>query len=126
MQSRGSGKYDATPQRAVEFWTVVRGVEKALGGPDELHGIRSTGNRKWLNSVEYALLSVLVGRSSKNDNPIRSSNAIRTAALQFHSPAGSADIGRDIYELLSLGRIVIVDLSVGPPSVRELPRPRPD
>ncbi|MEK9285686.1 DUF87 domain-containing protein [Bradyrhizobium sp. ISRA442] len=119
LQSRGSGKYDVAPQQAVEFWTVVRGVEKTLGGPDELHGIRGTGNRKWLNSVEYALLSVLVGRSSKNDNPIRSSNAIRAAALQFHSPGGSADIGRDIYQLLSMGRIVILDLSVGPPSVRE-------
>jgi hypothetical protein len=119
MRALGAGRYEADPQQAVEFWTVVREVEKQLGGPDELRGIRGASNRKWLNSVEYALLCVLIGRSSKNDNPIRSSNAIRTAAVQFHSPAGSADIGRDIYQLLTQGRIVIVDLSVGPPSVRE-------
>ena len=68
---------------------------------------------------EFALLCVLVGRSGKTDTPIRSRNAIRTAASQFHSPSGPADVAKDIYALLEHGRIVIVDLSVGPPSIRE-------
>lgn len=114
--SSGRGVYTAHPQDAVEFWKAVRRVEWAL---KDQGGIGGNGRSKFLDEIEMALLSVLLGRSSKNDTPIRAAGSIRNAALQFHSAQGSADVGRDVYELLAQGRIVIMDLSVGPPSVRE-------
>jgi len=120
LEARGGGSYAGSPEAAATFWEAVREVEFALEGhKNTTQGIRGSKGKKWLNALEIALLSVLVGKSSKTDGPIRSSNAIRNAAVQFHSPRGSADVGKDIYDLLEKGRIVIVDLSVGPPSVRE-------
>lgn len=113
--------YMVDPETAKNFWLQVRDVEMNLDGyKGESNGIRTdSGRKKWLDTVDGALLSMLAGRSGKNDTPIRSTNLIRNAALQFHSPVGSDNVGRDIYNYLARGRIVIVDLSVGPPVVRE-------
>lgn len=113
------GLYSAAPEDAVTFWSNIRQIEKALGGGTGVSGGLSDGKRKWLSIEDFALLSVLVGSSSKNDTPIRAGGTIKNAAISFHSPAGSANVADDIYDLLSQGRIVIVDLSVGPPKVRE-------
>lgn len=91
----------------------VRRVERQLE-----NGIGGAGTNKFLDDIALGLLNVLAGRS-KNDTFIRGSNTIGNVARQFHSPAGSADVGRDVYDFLTQGRIVIMDLSVGPPSVRE-------
>lgn len=111
--------YSASLDKAKTFWTEVRDVERQLGGyQSDTKGIRVEG-KKWLDDVDGAMLSILVGKSGKSDTPIRSSNIIRSAAVQFHSSTGSANVGRDIYKHLSDGRVVIADLSVGPPIVRE-------
>ncbi|MBO6538006.1 MAG: DUF87 domain-containing protein [Rhizobiaceae bacterium] len=117
LQSAGK-QYSVDADAAVRFWQSVREIEKACGGPDALQGIRK-GNDKWLSSEDYGLLSVLVGKSSKNDALIRAGGSIRNAAREFHSPKGSANVADDIYGLLKEGRVVIVDLSVGPPRIRE-------
>lgn len=119
--SETKSPYLVSLEQAKSFWSQVREVESALDGyKGESKGIRTDGGKKkWLDTVEGALLSILVGRSGKNDAPIRSTNLIRNAAIQFHSRTGSDDVGRDIYDYLKQGRIVIVDLSVGPPVVRE-------
>lgn len=113
--------YHVDLDTAKTFWLQVRDVEMAKEGyKGESRGIRTdNGRKKWLDTVDGALLSILAGRSGKNDTPIRSTNLIRNAAIQFHSKTGSDNVGRDIYEHLSNGRVVIVDLSVGPPVVRE-------
>lgn len=117
LQSAGKG-YAVDADTAVAFWQSIREIEKNCGGPDTFQGIRKK-NDKWLSSEEYGLLSVLVGKSSKNDALIRAGGSIRNAAREFHSPKGSANVADDIYALLKSGRIVIVDLSVGPPRIRE-------
>jgi len=112
--------YSVDLETAKQFWSEVRDVERQLEGyKKESKGIRGGRQKKWLSDVDGALLSVLVGRSSRNDNGIRSTNSIGNAAIQFHSKTGSDHVGRDIYEHLERGRIVIADLSVGPPVVRE-------
>jgi hypothetical protein len=113
-----AGYWVASPDDAVAFWTKVRAIEKDLRDNRPASTI-TVKNKAWLSEEEFAILCVLVGRSGKTDTPIRSRTAIRTAASQFHSPTGSANVARDIYGLLEQGRIVIVDLSVGPPSIRE-------
>jgi len=80
-----------------------------------------TANRPgspWLDEIERSLLSVLVGRSSTTDGPIIGTQAIG-AARDYHGPHGSQEIAAEIYALLKEGRIVILDLSVGSPSIRE-------
>lgn len=108
----GSG-YRVSPSCSAKFWSEVRNVERATGG------IEKAKDEKWLNTEDVAMLAVLVGKSSKTDGQIRALNAIKSAAAGFHSASGSFNITREIYDLLSAGRIVIVDLSVGKPSIRE-------
>lgn len=118
--------HTATLDALNRFWRVVREVERASEGyrNDEIHGIESKKGTKnkppqvWLSEEERGLLSVLVGRSSTNDTPIITGRAIG-AAKSYHGPGGSEEIAKDVYELLEAGRIVILDLSVGSPSIRE-------
>ncbi|MFD1745046.1 ATP-binding protein [Rhizobium helianthi] len=107
--------FKAEPSVAVRFWLKVREVEKLL---ESTGGIKK-GKDTWLGPEDHALLAMLAGRSHKSDTPIRAGNYVRASASEFHSPDGSNDIVSEIYDLLSSGRIVIVDLSVGVPKIRE-------
>ncbi|TCM78062.1 uncharacterized protein DUF87 [Rhodovulum steppense] len=107
------------------LWRSVREIERAAGGyTSDTDGIlskqptRNAPGSPWLDETERSLLSVLVGRSSVNDAPIAGRQAIG-AAREYHGPNGSGEIAQDICALLKKGRIVILDLSVGSPSIRE-------
>lgn len=112
LERLGKG-YQATPATSARFWLKVRDVERKLDG-----GIKKEKD-SWLGPEDHALLAMLAGRSHKSDTPIRSGNYVRASASDFHSAEGSHDIVKEIYDLLSAGRIVIVDLSVGIPKIRE-------
>ncbi|MEM7515328.1 MAG: DUF87 domain-containing protein [Planctomycetota bacterium] len=121
----GTGPKHRGTLRAVNlFWKVVRSVERdASNGryTDDTVGIVSKKGKSggtWLDGAERSLLSVLVGRSSLNDGPISGPRAIG-AAKDYHGAGGSEDVSRDIYRHLVAGRIVILDLSVGSPSIRD-------
>lgn len=121
----GSGNYWITLSDLTRFWKTAREIEVASGGyRSDADGILSkapTRNRAgspWLDEVERSLLSVLVGKSSLSDAPIIGRQAIG-AAKDYHGPNGSQEIAADIYKYLADGRIVILDLSVGSPSIRE-------
>lgn len=119
-QSSGKGQYVLSLDNAVEFWQAVRNIEYAAGGYGrDQNGICTDPSKPWLDEIERGILSVLVGRSSINDNPIVSTNMIHSAGRDYHGPKGSSSIGQDVYKLLNAGRIVILDLSVGSPSIRE-------
>lgn len=121
----GSGNYTIALQDLMRFWKTAREVEVAAGGyRNDADGIlskaatRTRAGSPWLDEVERSLLSVLVGKSSLNDTPIIGRQAIG-AAKEYHGPNGSQEIAADIYTYLAQGRIVILDLSVGSPSIRE-------
>lgn len=125
LNPAGRGSYTATLADMNQFWRTVREIEVASGGyRNDVDGIlskvatRSRGGSPWLDELERSLLSVLVGKSSLNDSPIIGRQAIG-AAKEYHGPHGSREIANDIYSLLREGRIVILDLSVGSPSIRE-------
>ena len=126
LQRQGTGsRHVATLDDMRVFWRAVREIEMASGGyTNDATAIMSkppTANRPgspWLDEVERSLLSVLVGKSSTTDGPIIGTQAIG-AARDYHGPHGSQEIAREIYSLLENGRIVILDLSVGSPSIRE-------
>ncbi|MCS5627226.1 MAG: DUF87 domain-containing protein [Planctomycetes bacterium] len=121
----GMGNQWITLEDLTRFWKTAREIEVAAGGyKNDTDGILSkaaTRNRAgspWLDEVERSLLSVLVGKSSLSDTPIIGRQAIG-AAKDYHGPGGSQEIAADIYNYLADGRIVILDLSVGNPSIRE-------
>lgn len=125
FHSLGRGNYRINLQDLTRFWKSAREVEVAAGGyRNDTDGILSKAATKsragspWLDEVERSLLSVLVGKSSVSDTPIIGRQAIG-AAKDYHGPNGSQEIAADIYAHLATGRIVILDLSVGSPSIRE-------
>ncbi|MBW0159694.1 ATP-binding protein [Sedimentimonas flavescens] len=120
-----AGSYQINLQDLTRFWKTVREIEVAAGGyKNDVDGIlsktatKSRAGSTWLDEVERSLLSVLVGKSSLSDTPIIGRQAIG-AAKDYHGPNGSKEIAADIYKYLEEGRIVILDLSVGNPSIRE-------
>jgi DNA helicase HerA-like ATPase len=107
------------------FWRAVREIEMANDGHrNDATAISSKPPKDgrpgtpWLNETERSLLGVLVGKSSTTDGAIIGPSAIG-AARDYHGPHGSKEIATEIYSLLKEGRIVILDLSVGNPSIRE-------
>ena len=119
----GDPKVGITLDQAVILFSSIRQVDRELRRSQRennttIIGIESTTKRKpWLDDVDRALLNLLAGESD-NGTPIRSTRPIRNAGIDFHSPSGSDNIPRDVYQHLKRGRIVILDLSVGLPSVR--------
>lgn len=125
FQALGRGHFRIRLQDVTRFWKTAREIEVAAGGyKNDVDGIlskpatRSRAGSPWLDEVERSLLSVLVGKSSTNDTPIIGRQAIG-AAKDYHGPSGSQEIAADIYKYLTDGRIVILDLSVGSPTIRE-------
>lgn len=126
LQLQGAGpRHTLTLEELRRFWRTVRDIEKESGGYQN-EGARiakdmGSRNRQavaWLDDDERSLLSVLVNKSSGGNTPIIGTSAIG-AAREYHGASGSQEIAADIYQLLEGGRIVILDLSVGNPSIRE-------
>lgn len=74
---------------------------------------------KWLNGKEdlVAMLNLLAAKNIQ-DTPI-AGYKILIDARDFHTPNRTDDVGREIYKHLSDGKIVILDLTVGKPSLRK-------
>ena len=78
----------------------------------------SSPNTPWLDETERGLTNLLATKSD-NDTFIRSTRVIGDTVRQWHSPTGSDDVPRDVYNHLKAGKVVIVDLSVGSESTRK-------
>ncbi len=106
-------------ESVTSFWRRVRAADRALGGhEDDDRGLRSSQGNAYLTGEDRSLLNVLVGKNKK-DQTILTTNAIRNAGKEFHGPNGSSNLAAEVYQLLEEGRIVILDLSVGSPKVRD-------
>ncbi len=73
--------------------------------------------KKWLDDDIKAMLNLMAGQNEK-DSPI-AGYRILADARNFHSPLRTGDVGQEIYHHLLNGKIVILDLTVGRPSLRE-------
>jgi len=101
-----------TLDEAVDLFTIIRNANKVAT-------IRSsTKGKAWLDENERGLLNLLVGQSD-GGVPIRSTRVIGNAVKIWHSKTGSDNVPRDVYKFLREGKVVIVDLSVGPESTRK-------
>lgn len=98
-----------------DFLMVVRRV--ALKLKDNHQTLKTKkSSRPWLSDYDLAMLNLI---ASKNDTgaPINTSNLF-TDALKYHAAKGNNNIKKEVYNHLSEGRIVILDLSVGLQSVK--------
>lgn len=77
----------------------------------------STSGNDWLENSVVAMLNMLANKSS-SDAYINGYKVL-TAARGYHSPRRSEEVGKEVYELLEQGKIVILDLSVGNAALRK-------
>ncbi|MBJ7414712.1 MAG: DUF87 domain-containing protein [Niveispirillum sp.] len=79
-------------------------------------GIPSSSGESWFDPTALSLANLLAKENSKGSY-INGFNTLSLGRV-YHSPSGSKSVPDDIYEHLRLGRIVIMDLSVGSEKVR--------
>ncbi|MGC4047478.1 MAG: DUF87 domain-containing protein [Armatimonas sp.] len=78
----------------------------------------STGGNSWVDPVLEALLNMLVRQTSREQD-FGGWRAIRNYTL-YHSTKRNTDVTTEIISHLDTGKIVILDLSVGPVEIREV------
>jgi DNA helicase HerA-like ATPase len=101
---------------AYEWLVLARRADNAKRDKDS-GGIRNPSGHFWLDNTTRSLLNLVTQKNDMN-NYIRGIKAL-TRFVQYHSVQGSDDVARDIYSELKVGKIVILDLSVGIPSIRQ-------
>lgn len=77
----------------------------------------STKGKNWVDDTLKNLLN-MIAQKSDNKNFI-SGFRILTDGVKYHSPRRNREVAGEIYEYLQKGKIVILDLSVGDPRIRE-------
>jgi hypothetical protein len=103
-----------TPEEAVEWFLAAREANKSQnGGPLP----SSTQGKAWLDDDTVAMLNMLANKN-ETDAYIRGYKVL-VDARGYHSHLRSEEVGDEIYELLKDGKIVILDLSVGDPTLRD-------
>lgn len=103
-----------TLDEAVEWFTAAREANKPEnGGPLP----SSTSGKSWLDDDTVAILNMMANKNTK-DAYIRGYKVLLDAR-PYHSHLRSQEVGDEIYQLLVDGKIVILDLSVGDPTLRE-------
>ncbi|WP_019010863.1 ATP-binding protein [Deinococcus aquatilis] len=106
-----------TLRKARELFSYVREANIALSSGAGVGIESSTKNKPWLEPHDIAMLNLIAGKNT-DGRRIRATGTINAIARDYHAPNGSDNIAADIFAHLREGRIVIVDLSVGIPSVR--------
>lgn len=79
--------------------------------------VRTSSGAQWFDQNAMALVNLLA-RENSNGSYINGYNVL-ASGRPYHSPLGSRSVPHDVYEHLKLGRIVIMDLSVGSETVRK-------
>ncbi|RYG32128.1 MAG: ATP-binding protein, partial [Chitinophagaceae bacterium] len=98
-------------QQATEWFTAARETNRQSP-------LRSTGNGgNWVDSILEAYLNVLANQSS-GGGYIRGYRQLQEY-LDYHSTNRQGDVVQEILNFLYEGRIVILDLSAGPVSIRK-------
>jgi hypothetical protein len=111
------------PQASAWFETIrrfnllIKEDQKASGQP-ALGLLSSTAGNPWVDSTLESFLNFLVRHNTK-DQPIGGYRAI-VNYRPYHSPRRQGDVIDEVIGHLNDGKIVILDLSAGPVSVRSV------
>jgi hypothetical protein len=114
VNQHGGGS--ANPNQGMSLGNAVNWFLAARKANLEGKLLSSSGN-PWLDDDTVAILN-LMARSNSNGAFIRGYNNL-VEARKYHSPRRSQEVGDEIYVHLLNGKIVILDLSVGDPTLRE-------
>lgn len=103
-------KSGLTLDEAVDWFLAARDANKA-------QTLTSSSGKEWLDDDTKAILNMMKQRND-NETFIKGYKVL-TDARDYHSPRRSQEVGSEIYQHLTDGKIVILDLSVGDPLLRE-------
>lgn len=98
--------------QAVKWFLAAR---EANGGAD--NNLQSGSGKAWLDNDTRAILN-LIAKKNDGGSYIRGYNNL-VDAIPYHSSRRSDEVGDEIYQHLSNGKIIIIDLSVGNPQLRD-------
>jgi len=99
-----------TLSEAVEWFLNARSANRQ-------NPLRSSSGKAWLDDDTSAILNMLANKNT-NDAYING-HKILADVRKFHSSRRSQEVGDEICRHLNEGKIVILDLSVGDPTLRE-------
>ena len=95
---------------AIEWFLAARDANSDLD-------LRSSSGKKWLDDDTKAILNMM---KQRNDNETFTKGyKVLIDARPYHSPRRDEEVGDEIYRHLENGKFVILDLSVGDPTLRE-------
>lgn len=113
---QATGRQVPDPKGGLDLEAAAGWFELAREAQDQ-KAIRSSSNKAWLDEDSRALLHLLTKKNERGQPIIGYSAFSRYRA--YHSPRRDQDLVKEIYGHLTGGKVVILDLSVGNPEVRE-------
>ena len=100
-----------TFQEASEWFKAARKANRTSPLPS------TTKGKKWVDDTLSTILN-MIAQKSDNDSFISGFSPL-TIVKDYHSPTGNSVVSKEIYKYLLEGKIVILDLAVGTPEIRE-------
>ena len=111
-----AGRQFSNPSQGIDLAEAVSWFEAARLA-NAAHPLpSSTPGQSWVDDSLQILLDMIAQRSG---NTFISGYQLLADVAKFHSPRRSTEVSREIYQHLVAGKIVILDLSVGDPLLRE-------
>lgn len=106
-----------TLPEAVEWFLALRTVERELRSQKPPDYLKSSSGKPWMDDDTFAILNMMAQKNQ--GDTFTKGYKVLTDARKYHSPRRSQEVADEIYQHLSGGKIVILDLSVGDPTLRE-------
>lgn len=100
-----------TPGEAARWFEALQ----AANQEEQLQS--SSSGRAWVSDDLQNLLDMLT--QSRGGGTFITGHQILADVRKFHAPTRTSDVSEEVYNHLSEGRIVILDLSIGNPTLRE-------
>jgi len=99
----------------IEWFMTARRADRQLRGNNNF--LRSSSGNEWFDQETRAIVNLMAEKNDR-DTPIRGFKAL-IPFRDYHSPRRTAELVSEVYKHLQDGKIVILDLSVGPATIRE-------
>lgn len=113
----GDALGDKDPKFGLTLNEAVRWFEAARSANRVGSGLTSSGGGPWLDSETNAILNMLAQKNA-NDAFINGFRVL-SESRKYHAKTRERDVADEIYEFLQTGKVVILDLSVGPVEIRD-------
>ena len=104
------------PKQGMSVPEVAAWFEAAREANQQQPLVSSSG-KPWIDDTMRVLLDMLAQKNANNS--FISGYRILSDAVKYHSPRRAQEVGEEVYKLLEDGKIVILDLSVGDPTLRD-------